>query len=212
MKKKVSKLWAMLTIIMALPVLMVMGGGTGIMNKLGALLGGGQAQAAPAQQGHYSSMVIEKGDTAYNTMAKIIALLPAVGIKMRIWEYTVPAQMAVSWGFGSPLTPDNQGYIWFAAGLAATGFDVGTVLLSHENHSRRNAVPITEFNDSMTHTSDFTTLVTARDRNKKTLLALPEDISIPAVGQDSRLVIDYTAIVLVAEDIWGFDIPVTVYE
>jgi len=187
-------------------------------NLLGKVTGmlGGKAQNTPARQGYYSAMVIESGDTAYNTAAKIIALAPAVGVKMRIWEYTVPAQQAITWGFGSPLTPDNQGYIWFCIGLAATGFDNGTVLLGHENHSRHTLIPVDEFNDGATHTSDFTTLVTARDRNKRTMRALPEGGAkgqqTPLVGQDSRLTIDYTAITLVAEDIAGFDIPVTIYD
>ena len=182
-----------------------------ITSKLTGLLGGG-AQQAPAKAGYFTSMTIEKGDTAYNTAAKIIALAPAVGVKMRIWEYTVPAQQAVAWGYGNPLAPANQGYIWFCIGLAATGFDNGTVLLGHENHSRHAFVPVDEFNDGLTHTSDATTLVTARDRNKETLKPLPERTDLPVVGQDSRLTIDYTAIVLVAEDMAGFDIPATVYD
>jgi hypothetical protein len=182
-----------------------------ILGKITGLFGGGQ-QSAPARRGYFKSMVIEAGDTAYNTAAKIIALAPAVGVKMRIWEFTVPAQMEVSWGFGSPAFPDNQGYIWFAAGLAGTGFDVGTVMLSHENHSRHNTIPIDEFVDSSTHTSTNTSLATARSLDKKQLRALPEAVGAPTVMQDSRLVIDYTAITLVAEDIWGFDIPCTVYD
>ena len=183
-----------------------------IAGKFGQLLGGNGVQQAPAKQGYFTSMTIEKGDDSYNTVAKIIALAPAVGVKMRIWEYTVPAQMAVAWGYGSPLTPDNQGYVWFCLMLAATGFDNGTVLLSHENHSRHNTVPVDEFNDGLTHTAVFTTLVTARDLNKKTLKALPERVDLAVVGQDSRLVIDYTAITVVAEDTGGFDIPATVYD
>lgn len=204
-----KKFMLLLTIIACLPVLpFVLGGITG---KLQQLLGG-QAQQAPARTGYPSTMVIENGDAAYDTAAEIIALAPAVGVKMRIWEYTVPAQQEICWGFGSPQFPDNQGYIWFCLGLAATGFDNGTVLLGHENHSRRMFIPVDEFNDGLTHTSDATTLVTARDRDKKTLRALPERPDIPLVGQDSRLTIDYTAITLVAEDMAGFDIPVTIYD
>lgn len=183
-----------------------------LTGKLGTLLGGNGAQQVPAKQGYFTSMTIEKGDSSYNTIAKIIALAPVVGSKMRIWEYTVPAQQAIAWGYGSPLTPDNQGYIWFCIMLAATGFDQGTVLLSHENYSRHQSVVVDEFNDGLTHTAVSTTLITARDLNKKTLKPLPERLDLPVVGQDSRLVIDYTAIVLVAEDTGGFDIPATVYD
>lgn len=182
-----------------------------LLGKFSGLLGG-NANKAPARSGYFTSMTIEKGDTDFNTAAKIIALAPAVGVKMRIWEYTVPAQMAVAWGFGSPAYPDNQGYIWFAIGLAGTGFDNGTVLLGHENHSRHALEVIDEFNDGLAHTSTFTTLATARSLDKKTLRALPENPTKSLVSQDSRLTIDYTAITLVAEDIAGFDIPATVYD
>lgn len=185
-----------------------------IINKFTSLLGG-NAKSAPARSGYRSEMVIESGDTAYNTAAKIIALLPAVGVKLRIWEYTVPAQSGYTWGFGNPNEPENEGFIFFVIGLAGTGVDIGTVLLGHENHSRRNIVPIDEFNDSTTHTATSTTLATLRTTDRRLLRALPEGGSMganaPIVGQDSRLTIDYTAITLVAEDIAGFTIPVTVY-
>lgn len=185
-----------------------------MQNLLGNIKGilGGNADKAPARSGYFTSMVIEKGDTPYNTAAKIIALAPAVGVKMRIWEYTVPAQQAVAWGFGSPAYPDNQGYIWFVLGLAGTGVDVGTVLLGHENHSRHNLEVIDEFNDAATHTTTYTSLATMRSLDKKTLRALPENPTKSLVSQDSRLTIDYTAISLVAEDVAGFDIPATVYD
>ena len=189
-----------------------------MQNLLGGALGvlGGKAVQAPARQGYFKTMVLEDGDDAYDTAAEIIALAPVVGVKLRIWEYTMPAQVAMSWGYGSPANPENQGYIFFAIGLAATGVDVGTVLLGHENATRHLFIPIDEFNDSTTHTADATTLATLRTTDRRLLRPLPEGgmqgSNVALVGQDSRLTIDYTAIVLVAEDIAGFTIPVTVYD
>lgn len=187
-----------------------------LFGKASSLLGGVGVQQAPAQRGYMRDMVLELGDDAYDTAAEVIALAPAVGVKLRIWEYTVPAQEQISWGFGDPREPANQGYIFFAIGLAGTGVDVGIVLLGHENHSRRNNVPVDEFTDSGTHTSTSTTLATLRTTDKALLRPLPEGgkrgLATPVVLQDSRLVIDYTAISLVAEDIAGWSIPATVYD
>ena len=190
----------------------------GIESLLGNLTGvlGGGATKAPARRGYYKDLVLEDGDDAYDTAAEVIALAPAVGVKLRIWEYTVPAQVGLVWGYGSPAQPENQGYIFFAIGLAGTGVHVGTVLLGHENATRHLFVPIDEFNDSTTHTATATTLATLRTTDRRLLRPLPEGgkqgSGTPIVGQDSRLTIDYTAIALVAEDIAGFTIPASVYD
>lgn len=189
----------------------------GLIGNITKLAGGMKPQAAPARQGYYTNMVIEDGDAAYDTVAEVLALLPAAGVKARIWEYTVPAQQAITWGFGTPLTPANQGYIWFCIIDEATDFQVGTVLLSHENHSRHNTIPVAEFNDIATHEATVTSLATARTNNKEHLYPLPEGgnkgSGTPLVGQDSRLVIDYTTITAATTaDNMGFVIPATVYD
>ncbi|KKM77224.1 hypothetical protein LCGC14_1372160 [marine sediment metagenome] len=183
----------------------------------GGLLGGigVPSKVVPATQVPFkTTLVPTDGDLGAGEPAAMIAILAAVvaGADVLLWTMTVPAQQQIRWGFGSPATPMNQGYMWFGIMLAATGFDQGTVLLSHENYSRHQSVVVDEFNDGLTHTAVSTTLITARDLNKKTLKPLPERLDLPVVGQDSRLVIDYTAIVLVAEDTGGFDIPATVYD
>ena len=186
----------------------LLGGAAGVL--------GGKAVQAPAKRGYFKTMTVEDGDDAYNTEAEIVALAPAVGVKMRIWEYTVPAQVAMSWGYGTPAYPANQGSIFFAFLLEGSGFNVGTVLLGHENSTRHLFIPIDEFNDTVTHLADSTTLVTARSTDQRLLRPLPEGgmqgSSVALVGQDSRITIDYTAIVLVAEDAIGFTIAVTVYD
>jgi len=187
-----------------------------VMDLIGNLMGKA-ATAAPAKAGYYSAMVIEDGDAAYDTVAKVIALVPAAGVKARLWEFTVPAQLAYTWGYGNPNEPANQGYIWLCGLDTNVDFSVGTVLLSHENHSRRMSIPVFEFNDGSTHTATITTLATSRSNDKNQLLALPEGgkngKATPLVGQDSRLVIDYTTITAAtAIDIMGFNIPVTIHE
>lgn len=186
-----------------------------ITGKLGSLLGGGAAQAAPARAGYGTTIVPASGDTAYNTNAKIAALVGGAGVKARIWELTVPAQMAMTWGFGSALTPDNQGYIWFVGLDDGVDFSVGTITLSHENHARLRTYPIDQFVDLDTHEPVNTSLATAKSTNKKQMRALPEpphDAAHPLVGQDSRLVIDYQVITpATAIDELDFAIPATVY-
>ena len=185
------------------------------MNMVQGLLGKAGGRNAPARAGYYSSMAIANGDAAYNTAAEVFALIPAAGVKARIWEFTVPAQLAYTWGFGNPNQPDNQGHLWFCGLDTNIDFSIGIVLLSHENHSRRQAVPVFEFNDGGSHTSTVTTLATSRSNDKNQNLAIPEGgyRNAPLVGQDSRLVIDYTTITAAtAIDNIGFDIPVTVYE
>ena len=184
-----------------------------VMNLLNNVLGK-KVNNAPAKRGYFKAMVVEDGDDLYDTSAEVIALAPVVNIKMRIWEFTCPAQMAVCWGYGSPAYPDNQGYIFFCFVDNGVGFSVGNVVLGHENHTRHNLVVVDDFNDNVAHGPDFTTIVTARaiDKNAMTTRPLPENTSIALVGQDSRLVIDYTAIVLVAEDTFAFSIPATVYD
>jgi hypothetical protein len=206
----IHKMILLFSMLLLMPVLPIIGIGA-LQGMLGNVLGK-KATGAPAKRGYFRNMVIEDGDDAYDTIAEIIALPPIVGIRLRIWEFTVPAQMALCWGYGSPAFPDNQGYIQFCIMLAGTGFDVGLVTLAHENHTRHNYVVVDEFNDVFGHTADSTTVITARNNDKAVLRPLPEKSDIPLVGQDSRLVIDYLPIALVAETGGYFSIPATVYD
>lgn len=185
----------------------------GMLGKLTSLVGA-QPKSAPVANGFPSSLSLVNGDAAYNTAAEVIALLPAAGANARIWEYTVPAQQAMRWGFGSPLLPDNQGYIFFALIDATTAFCEGFVTLSHENHSRRVRIPVNDrLHDARLHSATNTSIATARLLAKDQMVPLPENQSVPKVGQDSRLVIDYQTITrATTEDVADFNIPVTVYE
>lgn len=186
-----------------------------LLGKLTSSLGGSQ-QFAKARRGYPSALQLADGDAAFDTFAEVNALLPAAGAVNRIWEFTVPAQVAYAWGFGSPLTPANQGYWWFCFLDSGTDFTVGVVTLGYENGTRHNYIPVEEKADVALHTATVTTLATATPINREEMQALPQGGSqgVPAiVGQDSRLVIDYRMItVATAEDAGGFMIPVTIFD
>ncbi len=188
-----------------------------LVGGLKGLLGGGQQkQSAPAMRGYSSSLNLTDGDAAFNTAALCIALLGAAGTIRRLWEYTVPAQRLMRWGFGSPALHMNQGYIFFAFADAGTDICHGIVHLGYENHGRRNYIPIDDFDDARSHSTNATSIATLRLLDKNQMPALPEGGSggkPEMVGQDSRLVIDYTTLVrATAEDIADFNIPCTIYE
>lgn len=190
-----------------------------VMEMLGGLLGnalGGKAKAAPAMRGYASSLNLVDGDDAFDTAAEVVALLGAAGTIRRIWEYTVPAQRLMRWGFGNPNQPDNQGYIFFAIADAGTDISHGIVHLGYENHGRRIYIPIEDFDDARSHSTTATSIATLRVLDRQSMPALPEGGSgakPEQVGQDSRLVIDYSMITAATTaDIADFNIPVTVYE
>lgn len=188
-----------------------------LMNTVAQIKGGGKAgQAAPALRGYASSLNLIDGDAAYDTAAEVVALLGAAGTTRRIWEYTVPAQRFMRWGFGSAEFAQNQGYIFFAIADAGTDISHGTVTLGYENYGRRQFIPVEDFDDARTHTSTATSIATLRVYDKNSMVALPEGGSagVPnMVGQDSRLTIDYYMLLAATTaDIADFNIPVTIYE
>ncbi len=187
-----------------------------LIGSLKGLTGGGRSQQAPAARGYASSLNLVDGDASYDTDAEVIALLGAAGTIRRIWEYTVPAQRMMRWGFGSPALSMNQGYIFFAIADATTDVSHGIVHLGYENHGRRVYIPVEDFDDARTHSTTATSIATLRVLDKMQMVALPEGGSAgksEMVGQDSRLVIDYTMITpATSADIADFNIPCTIYE
>jgi len=186
-----------------------------LTGALGGILGGG-GQKQTRKPGYPSLITIASGDAAFNTAAEVIALLPAAGAKARIWEMTIPGGgWLYRWGAGSPVTPDNQGYWWFALLDAGTGFASGIVTLAYESYDRHTYIPIVETHDALLHSVTNTSLATAALIDKKQMQALPEGgpLGNPAfVQQYSRLVIDYKCIArATAEDVADFNIPVTIY-
>jgi len=195
----------------------LIGTAQGLLGGLGGIAGGAK-KAQVLQNGYQSSLSLGMGDAAFDTPAKVIALLPAAGAKARIWEMTIPGgAWKYRWGAGNPAMPDNQGYWWFAIADADVGFCNGIVTLALESYDRHIYIPIEEKNDVVLNNGIAApiTISTAKFTNKKEMQALPEGGSLgnPAyVQQFSRLVIDYKAITRsTTEDIADFNIPVTIY-
>ena len=163
-----------------------------------------------ARQGFRTDVIIESGDAAFDTAAEVFALIGAVGVWSRIWEMTIPAQQAVHWGYGSPATPQNQGYMFFFAASAAA-FDVGMLRLVQENARRTNTIIVGEFADVSLH-AQVAAIADASLIDKNQMVALPEKVEYPLVGEDSRIALDYLPTVLVVETQAAFKIPITVYQ
>lgn len=159
---------------------------------------------------------VTDGDAAYDTMAEVLAIIGALAagsVWTLVWQKTVPAQQQIRWGFGSPAQPMNQGYMWFASLDSGTGFQSGVVRLVQANSRQTKQLTVLEVDDSRLHTATSTTLATATPLNKNEMIALPEKVEFPKVGEDSLMQIWYRCIaVATAEDDVGFSIPVTVYQ
>lgn len=193
-----------------------------VQNLLGGLGNGGMAIAprsvSPGRQQPYKDHVgITDGDAAYDTMAEVLAIIGALAagsVWTKIWEMTVPAQQQIRWGFGSPATPHNQGYMWFCSLNEGGTFQEGKLRLVQ--NTARETMPkyVIEVDDTRLHTGTVTTLATARPSNINEMMALPEKREFPKVGEDSRLQLWYRCITpsTVAEDNVGFSIPVTIYQ
>lgn len=184
-------------------------------NLLGGLGGGGRAAPKPVQQGYRLNLNVTDGDAAYNTSAELFALVAAatVGVWSKIWEKTVPAQMGYRWGYGSPAFPDNQGYMWFASLDSGTDFTTGVLRLVQANGRETRKIVVAEIPDSQLHSVTATTILTAALINKNEMIALPEQLQYPIVGEDSLLILEYNLIVgATTEDAADFRIPVTVYQ
>ena len=106
----------------------------------------------------------------------------------------------------------NKLYLWFAAGLAGTGFDVGVLRIMQETYNGNRTLVVAEIPDTALHTATSTTLATATPIDRNQMIAFPEKTEFPRVGQDSRLVLMYRPDVLVAEDFAQFSIPVTIIQ
>lgn len=159
---------------------------------------------------------ITDGDADYDTMAEVLAIIGALAagsVWTLIWEMTVPAQQQIRWGFGSPNQPMNQGYMWFASVDEADSFQTGVLRLVQANARQTRQLTVLEIDDSRLHTNDNTTLATATPLSKDDMIAIPEKVEFPKVGEDSLLQLWYRCIaVATAEDNVGFSIPCTVYQ
>jgi len=197
-----------------------------VMQNLGGLLGGGRlnlggllgARAEKETQVPFMSHVgITDGDTLYNTMAKVVALIGALtdgSVFTKIWEKTVPAQQKIRWGYGSPATPHNQGYMWFCSMNVGGTFQVGVLRLVQAKARETVSYVVKELDDTRLHGTDITSLALATPTNINEMIALPEKVEFPKVAEDSLLQLWYRCVTAstVAEDAIGFSIPVTIYQ
>ena len=193
-----------------------------VMNLLGNLAGGlgglspiaknSQATGAPFK----THLGITDGDAAYDTMAEVLAIIGALAagsVWTKVWEKTVPAQQMYRWGFGSPATPHNQGYMWFCSIDTGTDFEVGVLRIRQANAQETNIRTVLEVDDTRLHLGTVTTLATATPNDINTMIALPEKVEHPKVGEDSKLQLWYRCVTAAAaEDNVGFSIPATIYQ
>jgi hypothetical protein len=187
-------------------------GQRGALN-LGGIFGS-RSSSAPANPGYPSMLVLEQGDTAFNTAAKVVAITNAMsnGGTARIWEFSVPPRYQYAWGRGVKGLSDAQGYWWFALLEKTVGFIVGTVTLGVESYNRFTKKVAESKIDTMLHSTTNTTAALAALIDKRQMQELPETVYLAAPY--SRLYIDYTMIVQDTDsdaDDCAFNIPVTVY-
>jgi len=196
-----------------------------VMNALSGLLGGAMPKAGgiapgremqPSQVPFKSVMQITDGDAAYDTAAEIYAIINAgtANVPLKLWEATVPAQQKIRWGFGSPAFDRNQGYMWFFLLDSGAGFQTGKMRLKIANARETKVFTVAETDESRLHLADNTSAATATPTNIDTgMMALPEKVEHPKLGEDSLLQIWMTPTVAVlTTDAAGFSIPITVYQ
>jgi len=190
-----------------------------VQKLAGGVLGGmpgGVNGIVKTQQPFKKHMLVTDGDAAYDTMAEVLAIIGALAagsVWTKVWEKTCPAQQMLRWGFGSPATPHNQGYMWFCSLDSGTDFEVGVLRLVQANNLETRTLTLLEIDDTRLHGTDKTTLTTATPVNINEMIALPEKVEFPKVGEDSKLQLWYRCVTpATAEDNVGFSIPVTVYQ
>jgi len=191
-----------------------------MQNILGGILGGGLPSlgkpVSATQTPYMDNFGITDGDAAYDTEAEVVAIIGALAagsVWTKIWEKTVPAQQQIRWGYGSPATPQNQGYMYFVSIDEGTDFQRGKLRLRQANARETKILTVKELDDARLHGTTNTTSETATPVDKNEMIALPEQKGFPKIGEDSLLSLWYRCIaVATAEDACDFSIPVTIYQ
>jgi hypothetical protein len=155
---------------------------------------------------------VADGDAAFDTSAEVAALVEAntaTNGYAKVWQKTVPPGQKMAWGSGSGGFPDNQGYAWFAAIDAATGFEDGVIRLTIADQDDFQLQVVREFDSRQLHTVTPTTLVTAQPLGRDNLWPLPfTGLYVP---EDWRLGIWFrSTVVTTTVDQVGFSFPVTI--
>jgi len=178
------------------------------LGNLGNLLGGLGGQKA--KMGNVFKKILAHGDWVLAA-----DVLCTADVWTVIGRYTVPAQQAYRFGFGSAAYPDNQGYIYIALyDDTATNsvLEDGSLRLVQRNAQGTIQLVVAEFRTEQLRGSTT---------NRQQMVALPEQTQFPLVGEDSVLELqfraDATDTVVIAAigtalglDIWN--VPVTVYQ
>ena len=162
-------------------------------------------------------LLVEDGDDSYDTESEVGTLIQnaATGTYVKIWALTVPAQVVMSWGYGSPEYPRNQGYGAFAAvdSDTANEFCDGILELRVTNAPGTQQMYIARFSTSRMHTS-------TRSANAAPSASFATSIDslvpIPEIGvsaaQDSRLELWFNKTASSSGiDKANFRLPATIY-
>ena len=127
-------------------------------------------------------------------------------------EYVVPAQNQVSWGQGKETIPDTLGFVYLNL-----MDDTSTTAVQVEGEIRLVQKNANDAGDDIVF-EERTEMLRGSMSDKKLKIALPEQVQVPRVGQDSKLVleikVDTTATVDLTPDSGSTTVllPVTVYQ
>ena len=167
--------------------------------------------------GFATDLVVSDGAAAYDTSAEVAALIDsnkANAVYSLIWEMVVPAQQILAWGYGTPSQQRNQGFMWFYGMDNGTAFGVGNLRLQISNARATRVRVVKEQNDQRLHTTDFSTTTLAQPTDINNMIALPEQVAFPKVGENSLMQLTYqtTTATAGAIDESAFSIPATIYQ
>ena len=191
-----------------------------VMQRINQLFGGGLGGlvapgglVTPTQKPFKTSLVPTDGDLGAGEPAAMIAILAAMvaGQQLLLWTLTVPAQQEIRWGFGSPATPMNQGYMWWGFSSAAAYIE-GKLRLVQANARTTKVFTVAELDANQLRGDVAFTVIGMRQTNKNDMMALPEKREFPKVGEDSLLQLWFECTTAVVVTVGSFSIPVTVYQ
>lgn len=158
----------------------------GLGNLISSLLGGGgQASQAPGR--NYFPKTLHIGNwwqTSLETTSGKIAVKD--GGFVRIGQFTVPPQQLYHLGYGRGDLPYNQGYLYMTF-FDDTGTPVvipGVVRFRQANANESINLLIAEYRTEQLSGD-------ASDRNK--MMAFPEQVLFPFVGEDSKVILEFLA-------------------
>lgn len=172
----------------------------GILTKFGlAGLGGTPREAA----GQRLMRVLDKSLADLDVVTADVTTVATQWVDVGT-GFTVPAQTMAHVGFGDAEHPDNQGYLYIYFEDISAAETVGRVRIVQRNAQETRTLVVGEWNLASTHGSKT---------NKAMMIALPEQVQFPLVGEDSKIVLQcYTvAASSVDKDNSYVYIPVTLY-